>query len=249
MTSDTYYNVHSLKSLVKSYVSRTVTFLDPQNARVMGIVVPMWDGVGHRYSGIATLRAYDSVMSSFRSYRFWAMAALALAVLVAMVLAIDGRGPWYDEFYTYYVTRPGTTWAAAWPVWMRDNHPPLFYALTWATNWLGAEMAQRRLVNIGILAVACIALWILHRRSAVFQRLALPYLAGLASFPTAVFYAAELRSNFLAFAGVAVAVAALSSLARPYHTTTTWRGFAFLTVALAVGFSVHITASIILGAR
>lgn len=214
----------------------------------MGIVVPIWDGVGHRYSGIVTLRAYDSVMSSLRSYRFWTIAALAAAVVLAMLLAIDGRGPWYDEFYSYYVTRPGTQWLTAWPVWMRDNHPPLFYALAWATNGLGETMAQRRLVNIGILVVGCLALWLLYRRNAAFRKMALPYLLGLASFPPAIYYASELRSNFLVLASSAVAVAALSSLARPNHTAATWRGFAFLVVALAVGFSVHLTASVILGA-
>lgn len=77
---------------------------------------------------------------------------------VATVIAMFGRGPWYDEFYAVYLVRPGVPLPALVPAWLRDNHPPLFYGLAWAWSRLiaGTSLAGTveglRTVNLVFLA-------------------------------------------------------------------------------------------------
>lgn len=174
------------------------------------------------------------------------MLAIVFVTLVsAMVAAMRWRGPWYDEFYTLYITRPGVPLPYAFGRWLADNHPPLFYALARATNWLGATVEQRRLVNLFVLVGATVQLawWLIPQ---ALRRLGWVFVIGLASAWPAIDRAAELRSNYLAFASAAVAVAALVAFDRGQrpHRRTEW---AMLTVALLIAFNVHLAASIVVG--
>jgi hypothetical protein len=187
-------------------------------------------------------------ITQFRSFKPWALFVLGTALIAAMLTAIYGRGPWYDEFYTYYVTRPEAGFGTLWAEWMRDNHPPSFYCLAWLTNWLGHSMAQRRLVNLAFLLIGCLALGLLCRKRRELRPLAFPYVLALAGYFPAVDRASELRSNFLAYAAASVAIATLTTLTRPNQPALSRRAFAFLVGSLAVAFSVHFAASVIIGA-
>lgn len=174
------------------------------------------------------------------------MLAVVFVTLVgAMTMAMQQRGPWYDEFYTLYVARPGIPLPHAFDRWLADNHPPLFYALARATTWLGTTVEQRRVVNLFLLVFACIQLawWLIPPG---LRRIGWIFAVALASAWPAIDRAAELRSNYLAFVAAAVAVAALIGFDRGYrtHRKAEW---AMLTLALLVAFNVHLAASIIVG--
>lgn len=171
---------------------------------------------------------------------------LAAAATIAMLVAILHRSPWYDEYYTLYVTRPGLSLRDAWPMWMADNHPPLFYALSWLGNVLGAQAEPRRLLNLAIALGTCAALAVLAARRPAMRDTLFAYATGLAASAPLIDRAAELRSNFLALCAGAVAVAALVALARPCRLSL--RGALALGGALALAWSVHLAATVIVGA-
>ncbi len=187
-------------------------------------------------------------MNRIRDGKPVALAILGVALVAAILLAIHGRAPWYDEFYTYYVTRPGTGFGMVWPAWMRDNHPPLFYFAAWATNWLGPAMADRRLLNLGFFAGAVAALCLIGRARPDLRGLLFAYAVALAGYQPMIERVAELRSNFLAYAAGAVAVAALTAFAAPFRVAPSRKAAAGLTVTLAVAFFVHLSATLIVGA-
>ncbi len=170
---------------------------------------------------------------------------LAAATTVAMLLAMAHRSPWYDEYYTLYVTRPGLPWGEAWPMWLADNHPPLFYALSWLSNGLGAGAEPRRLLNFAIALGAALALAALAARRPALRTTLFAFATGMAASTPLIDRVAELRSNFLALAAGTVAVAALVALARPCQLSR--RGALALGGALALAWSVHLAATAILG--
>lgn len=154
-------------------------------------------------------------MKSSLSLRAVIVGSLVVAVLIAQLLAIHARGPWYDEFYTYYVVRPGPAFADLWAGWIRDNHPPLFYFLAWLGRGFGSTMEQRRLLNLALMLGAIAALVLLARRNAAFRRLAVPYAIALAGVLPLIERAAEYRSYFLSTLAAAVLIPALCVLVRP----------------------------------
>ena len=70
-----------------------------------------------------------------------------VALVHAMTVAMQLRGPWYDEFYTLYVARPGSLALRLSPL-AGGQSSPLFYALARATTWLGTTVEERRAVNL-----------------------------------------------------------------------------------------------------
>ena len=118
---------------------------------------------------------------------------VVLSVLfgVAAVIVIVGRGPWYDEFYSLYVVRAGVPVSALYPAWLRDNHPPLFYALAWVWSrlisgtGLAATVEGMRAINGVFLAVLVGAFVRMARTDAWFARIVwYDCLALAAMFPT-----------------------------------------------------------------
>ncbi|MDY0958379.1 hypothetical protein SOM26_06735 [Sphingomonas sp. CFBP8993] len=178
----------------------------------------------------------------------WTGAMLSIvyiALVFAIVTAMRMRGPWYDEFYTLYVARPGIPLHQAVGLWLADNHPPLFYALTRATAWAGATIEERRILNLFLLVGACIQIaWWLTPPG--LRRIGWVFAIALASAWPAIDRAAELRSNYLAAAAAAVALAALVGYERGQraHPRIEW---AMLTFALLIALNVHLAASIVVG--
>lgn len=181
------------------------------------------------------------------------MPLLALAALLAAAIpAMLGRGPWYDEFYTFYAADPGLGfWQALQTRWLPDNHPPLFYALSWASGWLGEGVEQRRFVNLFILAGFVAGFAVLWRVAPVMaqalRRWGPVYAVALAGCSIAVLTLAELRSNFLAFAASALLVAALATVGSPDARQPGRAGWAVLALAMLAGFNTHFTATVICG--
>jgi hypothetical protein len=91
----------------------------------------------------------------------WCVAALALVMLAGFILA-TARPLSYDPFYTYYQGRPDWTFTEALTDhWLKDNHPPLYYALvhlaervTRHTSWLsGVNLAAAALASAGVVTI------------------------------------------------------------------------------------------------
>jgi hypothetical protein len=163
-----------------------------------------------------------------------------------MATAIYFAPPAIDEPYTLFVTRPGESFR--WLLvnrWLADNHPPLFYALAWATNWLGPELAARRLVNLMVFAFAAAALIGLIRTWPRGRGTLVLYCLGLASLFPAVDRAAELRSYYLGLVATSVAIAFLAyGWSRGFATRKRMTG---LVLVLLLCFNIHYVTSLVMG--
>lgn len=174
---------------------------------------------------------------------------LALLFVVASCMAIAVRGPWYDEFYAFYVVRPGASLDVLGPAWLRDNHPPLFYGLAWVwARWLGLfglgdSVGALRTLNLVVLAMASLLLARLARADAWFRRLVwYDVLALAAAFP-ALDRIDQVRSYFLSFALTALVLPILLRWSQrdPRH-------FAMPCILLALAFSTHLITTVIVAA-
>ncbi len=179
-------------------------------------------------------------------------AALSWLVAAGFLLALGWaclmRGPWYDEFYTWYVTRPERGFAESLRTsWLADNHPPLYYALTWPLRQQGGTIELHRLASLGVVGAALTGAWVLLRGQPRLWLLGAAFLLVLVGHEGALRAGSELRSYFLSYAACAVLVLAL---------TTAWleqglprRGQRIvLAAALLVAFNTHIATSLIAGA-
>jgi hypothetical protein len=166
---------------------------------------------------------------------------------VAAVIAIAGRGPWYDEFYAYYLVRPGAPLSALVPAWLRDNHPPLFYALAWGWSRLIADLGLAdtiealRTINLAILAGSVVAFWRIARRDGEFARIVWYYCLALAATFPAIDQIDQVRSYFLSFALTALVLPLLARQVAGHRKTLG------LSVVLALAFSVHLVTTVIVG--
>jgi hypothetical protein len=169
-----------------------------------------------------------------------------VALAVAAVWASFHRGPWYDEFYTQLVTRPDRGLiASVRGSWLHDNHPPLFYLLSWLTGWLG-PIETHRLLNIGILAIAIAAAWAIVRKVSALHLPAAALVLMLSANMWAVMEASELRSYFLSLCTGATLALALTATWLTRDEGDRWRRIAALLVALAA-FNNHIVTTIVSG--
>lgn len=174
--------------------------------------------------------------------------AVSFAFLAALVSAIFARGPWYDEFFTFYVAQPRFDWIEAlrWH-WLTDNHPPLFYGLVRATSWLGDSVEPRRLVNLIVCLAGMVTLALLARRAPAWRVTLAIYAIGLLASPDAVFFGAELRSNFLAYVSSILATAALATIEAPGTPEPSRRARMLLCAILLVAFNTHLVATVLSG--
>ena len=125
---------------------------------------------------------------------------LALVFAGAAGVAISGRGPWYDEFYSLYMVRPEAPLAQLVAAWLRDNHPPLFYACVWlwarllGVLGLGIAVESLRTINCAIMVIAALAFVQIARADPWFRRLAWYYALALAAMFPALDQIDQLRS-------------------------------------------------------
>ncbi|HUD30376.1 MAG TPA: hypothetical protein VMQ93_16020 [Novosphingobium sp.] len=169
--------------------------------------------------------------------------ATLLLLAAALVWACLSRGPWYDELYTQFVTRPAVPWLTALKgSWLADNHPPLYYMLARASAWLG-PIPHHRLLNLamGALAVAGCAAIVrdVPRLAAAAMALAL----GLAANEWTLLAGSELRSYFLSLCAGAVLALSLCALRLTGTTGSGARRATYWGTAL-VGFNTHIVSSL-----
>ena len=173
---------------------------------------------------------------------------LLLLFVTAAGFAIIGRGPWYDEFYSFYMVRPDVSVATLAPAWMRDNHPPVFYALAWL--WarllemlgLGHTVELLRTVNCAILGIALVAALRVARSDPWFRAMAWYYALALAALFTALDRIDQLRSYFLSLV--------LTALVLPLLAQCLRKGGAqprpiMLGVVLMLAFTVHLVTTVI----
>lgn len=173
---------------------------------------------------------------------------VAAGFLFALGWACLTRGPWYDEFYTWYVTRPDRGFAESLRAsWLADNHPPFYYALTWPLRQLGGTIELHRLASVGVAVAALAGGWLMLRRQPQLWLLGAAFLMVLAGHEGAIRAGSELRSYFLSLAACAVLVLTL---------TTAWLGQGLprrsqrivLALATFAAFNTHIATSLIAGA-
>lgn len=173
------------------------------------------------------------------------LAALALAVAIAW--ASLHRGPWYDEFYTQYVTRGGIGWSQALgESWLADNHPPLYYALSRATDWLGA-IETHRLLNLAIGALALLGGILVVRDVPRLLPAGAALALLLAGNEWAVMSGSELRSYFLSLCAGTLLALSLSALSLTCQGGSRARRAVYW-VSVLVAFNTHIVTTLIAGA-
>ena len=175
----------------------------------------------------------------------WLVAAGFMAALTWVCLV---RGPWYDEFYTWYVTRPDRGFGESLRgSWLADNHPPLYYALTWPLRQLGGTIETQRLASLGVAAAALCGAWTLLRGRPRLWLLGAAFLLLLVGHEAALRAGSELRSYFLSYAACAVLVLALvtgwleQGLPRGTQRIVLW-------AAMGIAFNTHVATSLIAGA-
>lgn len=189
-------------------------------------------------------------MPSLTMLRRAGFVILAVMFFAAAILAIAGRGPWYDEFYSFYLVRPGAPLGALAPAWLRDNHPPLFYALAWV--WarilglagLGGSVEALRTINLVVLALTVALFARLARSDTWFRQLVWYYAAALAATFPALDRIDQLRSYFLSLALTALVLPLLARQLR--RDTILTHGSIVLGILLTLAFSVHLITTVII---
>jgi hypothetical protein len=165
---------------------------------------------------------------------------LLAAVLVWVCLH---RGPWYDEFYTQYVTRPQVPWITALrESWLADNHPPLFYVLARASAWAG-PIAQHRLLNLAIGCVAVLGCAAIVRDVPRLAFAGAGLLLELAANHWMLIAGSELRSYFLSLCAGAVLALGLCAIRIEGGAGGRARRAAYWVAAL-LAFNTHIVTSL-----
>nr|WP_143840451.1 hypothetical protein [Novosphingobium panipatense] len=176
------------------------------------------------------------------SLRIVALAGMAL-LGIALVWTCLQRGPWYDEFYTQYVTRPGLLWGRALrESWMADNHPPLYYILARATAWLGS-IAHHRLLNVALGALALAGGLAIVRDVPRLAPATAVLVLELAANPWSLIAGSELRSYFLSLCAGTVFALGLCAIRLTRHAGTLLRQAAFWS-ATFLAFNTHIITSL-----
>ncbi len=140
----------------------------------------------------------------------------ALAGLAAILVSIRQHGLWYDELFTLYVTRPGLYLEFALnEYWLQDNHPPLFYFLSWTTNFLGNSVELRRLINAAAFLAACGVFATIWRRRIIAPTTLTLFAFAMIAGHLFAGIAAELRSYFISLLLPGLLALLLLELARP----------------------------------
>lgn len=125
--------------------------------------------------------------------------AFPLLVTVALVAAAWRTGPWFDEFWSYYLADPSVGLRDAFlSKWTRDVHPPFFSFVSWIASQSGLPRtieAGRMLNLLPLLASAAYsaAFWRLNPQERPFMATFLPGAIALAQFTSAF---VEFRSYF-----------------------------------------------------
>jgi hypothetical protein len=146
-------------------------------------------------------------MTSPRTGPTTLLAALLLFALIASYAA-SARGPWLDEFWSWYLSQPAMSPERIWSRWQEDTHPPLANALYWLVRQTGAASIQhaRVILNLAALFFLGASLLLFQRRNPEQGRTYLVFgllLLGVAStIPSFV----EFRSYFWQIAAAAVAL-------------------------------------------
>ncbi|KHK93026.1 hypothetical protein [Novosphingobium malaysiense] len=172
--------------------------------------------------------------------------AALLALAIALVWTSLTRGPWYDEFYTQYVTRPDIGWLDALRTsWLADNHPPVFYMLMRATAWAG-DIEHHRLVNIAVAAVTAAGGWIVARGEPRLRGAAALLVLLLASNEWTLHAGSELRSYFISLCAGALLSLALASVWMAPAQCGRGRRIVYA-VTVFVAFNTHIITTLFSG--
>ena len=184
--------------------------------------------------------------SSRQAQRGWIAAAMLALLTAALAWTALHRGPWYDEFYTQYVTRPDLPWGQALTgSWLADNHPPLFYILMRATAWLGG-IETHRLANLAVGAATVTGGWIAIRREPRLHAAGAVLVLLIAANPWTLHAGSELRSYFLSLCLGSLLGLCLAAI---WLNPSAGRGReAVYALAVLTAFNVHIVTTLLCGA-
>jgi hypothetical protein len=119
------------------------------------------------------------------------------------------KGPWLDEFWSYYLTDPSLTWSNLLrDRWLRDTHPVPANMLYLIVRGLGAEDPgpARLLLNLPALAVMSAAAILFFRTAKRGRSFYLLFPALVLALPDATLFASEFRSYFWQIALIVMAV-------------------------------------------
>lgn len=184
-------------------------------------------------------------MPPLSRFRNFTLLVLAGAFAVTAVTAILARGAWYDEFYTFYLVRPGVPFPTLWSAWLRDNHPPLFYGLIWLYAHLvpSFTVAALRTFNLVVGAVAVAGILMLGRVDSRLRAVSWYYLTALAGLFATLDRIDQLRSYFLSLALTALVLPLLAMVI--VRGRTHGGSLVVLGAVLALAESVHLVSSVI----
>lgn len=178
---------------------------------------------------------------------------LATASVIGLAVLLGGLAIWsagvrpvyYDEFYSFLQGQPRWSFGSAFSEhWLRDNHPPTYYALLHMAQRVTSEIAQLRLLNLAGMALAGLATLAILRDCPRLKPAALLFFIALccsyrfvADVTNLRSYSLQASADFTVLVGIAAVLmqAPLGKWAK-----------ASLGIAIIAGLNLHVTNSITL---
>lgn len=173
---------------------------------------------------------------------------MLVCAVAAVFLASSGwiawhRGIWYDEVWSLYFAHHDAGFGRAMAErWLKDNHPPLFYALDWLVEpFVGDDLFAKRMLNVIPLCLAAAGLGWLARRDARARPFVLVEALLILATPHAFDAMIDHRSYMIQLASGTVIAAGLFAVFigerdyEPADRPLVW----LIGAALLIGFNTH----------
>lgn len=168
---------------------------------------------------------------------------VALAVFAAFVFDVSARPMSYDEYYSLFeATRTGSFAQALSGHWLRDSHPPFYYASLYLVAQANAGLAVLRSVNLAGALVGAIGVAIVAREHRSMRLGAALFLFAVAANFILLDDLTMLRSYSLQAAAGAAVIFTLAAALRDGALGTASRRV--LAIALVAAFNLHVATSL-----
>lgn len=201
----------------------------------------MTDG-GASGHGMADMHA--KAVASATAFRIIVLSLFAGSMIVLLVAAAPRHGPWFDEFWTRFLSDPSIEFGEAFQKrWVADVHPPLFSMMAWlSAQVVRLPIEKARLLNLTPLAILALYLFLVGKALPRARAFITVFAISVGSSAFFIEYFTEFRSYFTglcAFAALTVTLIAQDQSAeeeKPGAQTLLWTGYL---VSLLVCLNLH----------